>query len=184
MRAAVNRNTGFTANRLMLGRETNQPADLVFPLPCTNGDQPGEEYVRGLEQSLKHAHEVARRTLKTTQERMKRDYDLRVHAHAYDVGDCVYVLDTATVKGKCRKLSPPWKGPGVIIANYTAALYKVKLRRGEMNVNHDRIKLCRDHQLPSWLERFLGNLKEERGVGQSSPGASYIAYAGDPMMVV
>lgn len=31
--SAVNRYAGFTANRLMLGREINMPADLMFDLP-------------------------------------------------------------------------------------------------------------------------------------------------------
>ncbi len=32
LRSAVNRNTGYTANKLMLGREVNVPAYLMFPL--------------------------------------------------------------------------------------------------------------------------------------------------------
>jgi hypothetical protein len=35
------------------------------------------------------------------------------------LGDLVYQLDTATVKGKTRKLSPSWKGPGVVIEKLT-----------------------------------------------------------------
>ena len=31
LRASVNRQTGFTANRLMLGREVNMLAHLMFP---------------------------------------------------------------------------------------------------------------------------------------------------------
>lgn len=46
---------------------------------------------------------------------MKRDYDLNILKKAFEVGDIVYVLDTATVKGKRRKLTPPWKGPGLIV---------------------------------------------------------------------
>lgn len=49
---------------------------------------------------------------------MKRDYDQKILAKAYK-GDIVYVLDTATVKGKCRKLTPPWKGPGLIVKKKT-----------------------------------------------------------------
>ena len=44
-----------------------------------------------------------------------RDYDLKIHSRAYEEGDLVYILDTATDKGKCRKLSPCWKGPGIVI---------------------------------------------------------------------
>ena len=31
--SAVNRNSGFTANKIMLGREFNTPADLLYPVP-------------------------------------------------------------------------------------------------------------------------------------------------------
>jgi hypothetical protein len=30
MRSCINRSTGFTPTMLMLGRETNQPSDLMF----------------------------------------------------------------------------------------------------------------------------------------------------------
>ena len=33
LRWAVNRNSGFTVNKLMLGREVNTPADLLYPAP-------------------------------------------------------------------------------------------------------------------------------------------------------
>ena len=46
---------------------------------------------------------------------MKRDFNLKVYSRAYEEGDLVYILDTATVKGKCRKLSPSWKGPVIVM---------------------------------------------------------------------
>lgn len=60
-------------------------------------------------------HETARDTLKTTQSIIKRDYDLKILEKAYKVGDTVYVLDTAKVKGKCRKFTHLWKRIGLIV---------------------------------------------------------------------
>jgi hypothetical protein len=40
------------------------------------------------------------------QKRKKRDYDVKVRVRELKLGDLVYQLDTATVKGKTRKLSP------------------------------------------------------------------------------
>ena len=57
---------------------------------------------------------------------MKRDYDMKVYARAYEEGDIVDILDTATVKGKYRKLSHSWKGPGVVIKKLSSYLYRVK----------------------------------------------------------
>lgn len=53
--------------------------------------------------SIRLSHEVARNVLKTSQAHAKRDYDM-LYKRAYKVGDLVYVLDTAKVKERCKKL--------------------------------------------------------------------------------
>ena len=53
---------------------------------------------------------------------MKRNYDLRVLLRPYAEGDIIYLLDTASVKGKSRKLSAPWKGPALIVKKLSAYL--------------------------------------------------------------
>ena len=91
---------------------------------------------------------------------MKRDYALSIFSRVYDVGDLIYVLDTATIKGQCKKLGHPWKGPGIAINRFTSYLYRVKLINVIFTANHDRLKPCRDRKLPDWLERFKYNFKE------------------------
>ena len=100
---------------------------------------------------VQRAHETARNNLKTSLKRMKRNYDLRVLARVYKEGDAVYVLDTATIKGKCRKLSSPWKGPGVIIKKISAYIYHVKLKNSVFGTNHDRLKPCKIRELLAWV---------------------------------
>jgi ketosteroid isomerase-like protein len=82
----------------------------------------------GLENAIKNAHEVARKTLNSTQKKMKRDYDVKILEKQYKKGDLVYVLDTASIKGKCKKRSPPWKGPGIVLERLTPYIYKIKLQ--------------------------------------------------------
>jgi hypothetical protein len=77
--------------------------------------------------SMQKAHSHARAALKTSTRRMKRDYDLRILERPYKAGDVVYLLDPASIKGKCKKLSSPWKRHGIIINNLTAYLYRIKL---------------------------------------------------------
>jgi transposase InsO family protein len=115
LRSAVNRHTGYTANRLILGREVNTPTDLMFGDVRRDPPVDIEAYVLELERATQMAHETARSRLKTSEERMKRDYDLKEFTRSCNLGDLVYVLDTTTVKGKCRKLSLSWKGPGIIL---------------------------------------------------------------------
>lgn len=75
LRSAVNRNSGFTANKLMLGQEVNTPADLLYPAPKQGDTVDLEAYMVELEQALQTAHDTARGLLCTSEERMKRDYD-------------------------------------------------------------------------------------------------------------
>jgi hypothetical protein len=44
----------------------------------------------------------------------------------YQPGDFVYVLDTAHIKGRAKKLDPPWKGPGIIVERLSPYIYRVR----------------------------------------------------------
>ena len=153
IRASVNRSTGFTPNMLMLGREVNTPAQLMFPNVKEKHEHYGE-YVSGLMKTMENPHECARSTLKTSLKRMKRNYDLRVLLRPYAEGDSVYLLDTASVKGKAQKLLAPWKGPALIMKKLSSYLYRVKLRNAVFVVNHDRMMPCKDRKVPEWITKF------------------------------
>ena len=148
----------FTPNMLMLGRETSQPADLMFGEGQVKTYSGNDEYVMGLENAIKNAREVARKTLNSTQKKMKRDYDVKILEKQYEKGDVVYVLDTASIKGKCRKLSPAWKGPGIVLERLTPYIYKIKLQRVIFTANHDRLKACRDRKIFVWLPECQAKL--------------------------
>lgn len=87
----------------MLEKEINTPADFIYnPTTTTtttkrSDDLDLENYVMNIEKTIRVAHETARARLRTTEEHLKRDYDLSVWFRA---------LDLVTVKEKCRKLSP------------------------------------------------------------------------------
>ncbi|GFR82442.1 Pol polyprotein [Elysia marginata] len=158
LRASINRQTGFTPNRLMLGRETVQPIHLFYPSANALVPQQPEEYLYRLEEAFREAYKSAREILNTGLKRAKRDYDMRLHLQSFKVGDPVYVLDSATLKGVCRKLSMPWKGPGVVTQVFTPYLFRVKFRSSSATLNHDRLKLCTDTVLPAWVLRLQRNL--------------------------
>ena len=162
---------------MMLGREIGLPAELMFGSPGNTGQPEGDQYVGELQTAIEWAHRVARETLKQSQKRMKRDYDVKVRVRELKLGDLVYQLDTATVKGKTRKLSPSWKGPGVVIEKLTPYLYKIKLKRVIITANHDRLKLCHDCEVPEWAQKLSqqmikgtgytkekGGVKDQRGI--------------------
>ena len=114
LRSSVNRSTGYTPNMMMLGREIGLPAELMLGNPGNTGQPEGDQYVGELQTAIEGAHRVARETQtipKTNEERLR----CQGEGQRAKLGDLVYQLDTATVKGKTRKLSPSWKGPGVVI---------------------------------------------------------------------
>lgn len=66
IRSSVNRNTGFTPKKLMLGREVTLPADLVFRPSNTDEDMNLDDYFTRLQESIRLSHEVAIYVLKTS----------------------------------------------------------------------------------------------------------------------
>jgi hypothetical protein len=113
---------------------------------------------------------------------MKRDYDVKVRVRELKLGDLVYPLDTATAKGKTRKLSPSWKGPGVVIEKLTPYLYKIKLKRVIITANHDRLKLCQDREVPEWAQ----DIPRRRGASKINGGIeiSFIVFVGSHILGV
>ncbi|KAK3796547.1 hypothetical protein RRG08_059278 [Elysia crispata] len=61
IRASVNRHTGFTPNKLLLGREVNMLLELVFAQSVpTQADLPIENYVAQLQQDILDSNQQAR----------------------------------------------------------------------------------------------------------------------------
>ena len=128
------------------------------------------EYVQNLEQSMVSAHETARICLGGNQAHMRRDHDVRLYRNTYRVGDLVYVLNVAGKKGKAKKLLPQWNGPGVVVKKFTAFLYQVRLRGKRVNVNHDRLKICKLNNVPAWA------IREKESCGRVDDGQNKPVY--------
>ena len=81
----------------------------------------------------------------------------------------MYILDTATDKGKCRKLSPSWKGPGIVVKKLSPYLYRVKTKAAVMVANHDRLRKCVDRDIPLCAVTLQREVPESyaRGGGHS-----------------
>ena len=133
IRSSINRSTGFTPNKLMLGRELTTPAELVIP-GAEPESIPQTDYVVKLKEGLQMAHETARFTLKVQIAREKRNYDLKIHKHEFKRGDLVYFLDKGTHKGKSNKLSKKWICPAIIISVLTPYVFRIKFRGNSTRV--------------------------------------------------
>ena len=61
----------------MLGREINTPTNLM--IPCLKSQSVDyKDYVNNLVANMQSAHDTARRNLKTSLERIKKNYDLKI----------------------------------------------------------------------------------------------------------
>ena len=101
------------------------PVDLMFGQFLTVENWSLTDYVAKLQQSLWQVHTMARGTLQSSQEQQKRDYDLQLRVTTYEIGDLVYVLDSARKIGLSPKLQPTWKGPYVISKVLSPILFEV-----------------------------------------------------------
>ena len=75
--------------------------------PKEDNPEDENEYVTMLKKAIRKTHEFARKKLQTNQEYMKKDYDLNVRKTEYKPRYFFYILDTATRKGRNKKLDPP-----------------------------------------------------------------------------
>ncbi|XP_049326794.1 uncharacterized protein LOC125786977 [Astyanax mexicanus] len=159
--------TGFTPNRMMLGREVHQPQDLLLQVIHLDSNRaPPPEFVGNLEEKMEQAHELAREHLRAAQIRQKRQHDLRAKEQTYEVGDLVYIKDSTKKKGLSPKLQPPWKGPLLISKCLGPVLFEVRDQRSAKVLHHDRLQPYKSDRVPGWIKRLRHSLQ-----GESSRGA-------------
>ena len=91
-RASPHSATGYSPNRLFLGRETRMPLDLVMGVPMeeVNHQLNIDAFVQKAKEDAETCYELAREELKIAAERRKKAYDLRVRKADFQVGDWVW----------------------------------------------------------------------------------------------
>ncbi|XP_058879681.1 uncharacterized protein LOC131737088 [Acipenser ruthenus] len=150
-RTAVQESTGCTPALLLLGRELQTPAELVFGRPPdATALPPGPEYARRLQDRIDAAHQFARDCLLAAGIRQKRNYDVREKGRHFKVGELVWVYGPKRKKGRCPKLDSPWVGPCRILQQLGEVVYRVQIHlTGCCVVLHrDRLAPYRGDQVP------------------------------------
>ena len=145
-RSTVHPSTGFTPNRMMLGREVHIPIHLIYPIPNDSRDLAPHEYIKELKHKLELMYDLARENLGSSAVRQKIQYDTRVARNEYKMGMMVFKL-----KPSFHKLEPAWSGPYVIVEVLSSVLYRIKNRRQTEVVHHDRLKPCYV-EVPKWAK--------------------------------
>ncbi|KAL6486140.1 hypothetical protein MHYP_G00055320 [Metynnis hypsauchen] len=154
--------TGFTPNRMMLGREVYQPQDLLLHAAhLDRNEDPPQVFVEDLEEKLEQTHELARGHLRAAQIKQKRQHDLRVKEQLYHVGDLVYARDSTKKKGLSPKLQAPWKGPLLVTKCLGPVLYQVRDCKSTKILHHDRLQPYTSEVMPGWVKRLRHQLMEK-----------------------
>ena len=112
----------------MLGREVNVPLRMMLG-EQTDLSSDAHEYLRNSEKAITNAQCEARASLKQSH---------------YEVGDIVYLIYSSAKVKDSKKLRPIYIGPYLAINVLSPILFKIKNKKREFVVHHDRIKPFND----------------------------------------
>ena len=152
-RSSVHDSTGFTPNRMMLGREMELPIQAVVGCPQRDRQTP-VEYVNNLQQELENAHQLPRKHLRKSTVHQKRSYAHRVNHPKFKLypGQPVWLYNPTIRKGVWQKLTCPWKGPHIVLQRINDVNYKIQTgpRSNPIIVHIDKLKRYEGRNPPAW----------------------------------
>jgi transposase InsO family protein len=148
--------TGYSANYLMLGRETRAPVDLVYGTPdCDVVESTYDGYVEKLRRRQVEAYRLVRTEIGHAAERNKRYYDLRCRKRPpYEVGEWVYYYNPRHYQGRQDKWCRKYTGPYLVVEILPPVNVKLQRSpRAKPFICHiDKVKRAATDDLPrSWL---------------------------------
>jgi transposase InsO family protein len=172
-RASPHSATKVSPNRLVLGRETVMPIDIVLGRPEQerNAAETYEEFAEDLAARLERAFELVREHLGTAAERRKATYDLRVRSKSFATGQWVWCYNPRKYRGRTPKWQRLYTGPYLVVREIPPANYVIqRTKQGPSKVVHgDKLKAWEGDPLPSWLETSAeGSAKEQSPVEPSA----------------
>ena len=164
-RATINESTGYSPNRMMLGRETTLPIDLVFPSAASI--QPFQcevEYVEWVQAAMQQNYERAREHLGMAAARQKSYFDARARGRKFKAGDWVLRLCVPNINQD--KMNFPYVGPYLVVKEIGEVNYLIQRNSKAIpfTVHVDDLKLYQGKDTPkSWLP-MDGSNPTDRGV--------------------
>ncbi|KAK3102810.1 hypothetical protein FSP39_014067 [Pinctada imbricata] len=141
-RSVRHETTGFTPNRLMLGRETSTPLDLQYEMPQSIKRCPQNAWVWDLQDKMEEAHRIVRRYAGSQMVRQKRYHDQKLSWEAFSEGDSVYVYFPVKKTGQSSKFVSFWRGPYKVLKKMSNLTYEIDCGpKGKPQVIHvDRMR--------------------------------------------
>ena len=153
-RASPHNSTGFSPNRLFLGRENRMPLDLLMGLPPEerNDESNVDDYVANQQEIAESAYRIAREQLRTAAQRRKNEYDARVKVNEFSVGDWVWYYYPRRYSRKSPKWQRCYVGPYLIVRAIPPVNFVIqKTQRSTPFVTHiDKLKKCMSPPSGGW----------------------------------
>ena len=134
LRAAPNRDLGFSPFELTYGRKVRTPLDIVHQgwAECEFQQLDVEEWAQWLVQKLEVWHDVMRDRGKEASSKRKEGFDRKAVCRELMVGDMVL----CRIPGMIPKLEESWHGPYPVVGKLNRVDYKVSFGRGRTKVLH------------------------------------------------
>ena len=158
-RSTIHPSTGYSPNKLMLGRETRMPIDIVFAQHKLD-EQSISDYVVKVQDDIHDAYQKARCHLKQAALRQQDNYNVKMSLISYKPGDAVWFLDESRTPGKCFKLQNLWCGPCMITRKLSDLNYEIQIspRKQRRVVHHDKLKRF-EGVLPNWCKTLVKSMQ-------------------------
>ena len=145
-RATKHKATGYTPNRLMLGREINLPEHIMFPVDRQNEQTP-DTYLEKLDEKFQVIGNMARDNIAKAADAMKENYDQRVRVKSYDENQKVWFFHPRRKIGTTTKFIRQWTGPFVVVRKMSDVLYRIK------NPKNKKLSVVHVDKLHEYQER-------------------------------
>lgn len=137
--------SGFSPYFLMFGRHPRLPVDVAFGVCSEASGHSVTSYADGLQKRLKESYDIALKTIESSQQRQKSNYDNRVRGATLDIGDRVLVKVLA-FDGR-HKIADRWEDSAYVVISQPNLDIPVFCVRREDGIGRQRI-LHRNHLLP------------------------------------
>ena len=174
-RASEHSATGFSPNKIMLGRECRAPIDLVLGTP---GDPDAvfshDKYVQNKQEQMIFCYAAVREHLGESARRRKHTYDMTVKPKRFQIGQKVWYYYPRRYKSRSPKWQRFYTGPFEIVKQLGPLNYLLKKCNGrkEILAHVDKMKICREVESQGVNDSSLNNnnveIHPETGVNDSS----------------
>lgn len=147
------------------------PADLLTGRSMADiGEKDPAQHVKDLRDNLHRIHELARKRLGLAISNQKKTYDRKLLEKTFEKGDLVYLLGGVAKVGESRKLQEVYSGPFLVVDVLSPILYRIEGKKGKRRqvVHHDRLRICKDRDVPLWARREQQRVLDDTEIQDNS----------------